>query len=172
MPRRENLSEDQLSKRLLELDEEWEEYSSDSLYCSEEDDESDCVLDRLGVYKSNHQNVTQLSSKEDGSPIFNKIMSRGRFQQLLQVLHFDDASARRKMRIDDELEHIREVFEMWNQNLQDRYVPRSCMTIAEQLASFRGHCPFLVYIPSKPGKYATVKNLMAGKCKSTMEKSQ
>ncbi|XP_014767724.1 uncharacterized protein LOC106867382 [Octopus bimaculoides] len=31
---------------------------------------------------------------------------------------------------------------MWNQNLQDGYVPSSC----------RGRYPFLVYIPSKPGK--------------------
>ncbi|CAI9721760.1 Hypothetical predicted protein [Octopus vulgaris] len=36
MPRHENLSEVQISKLLLELDEEWEEDSSDSFYCSED----------------------------------------------------------------------------------------------------------------------------------------
>ncbi|XP_029648376.1 piggyBac transposable element-derived protein 4-like [Octopus sinensis] len=106
----------------------------------------------IGVYKSKHANVTQLWSQEDGHPIFNKIMSR-RFQQILQVLRFDDASAERKKRNDDKLEPTREVFEMWNQNLQDGYVPSSCMTVEEQLVSFRGRCPFRVYIPSKPGKY-------------------
>ncbi|CAI9721800.1 Hypothetical predicted protein [Octopus vulgaris] len=36
MPKRENLSEDQIPKRLLELNEEWEE---DSIGCSEDDGE-------------------------------------------------------------------------------------------------------------------------------------
>ncbi|XP_029651769.1 piggyBac transposable element-derived protein 4-like [Octopus sinensis] len=107
----------------------------------------------IGVYGSKHENVTQLWSQEDGRSIFNKIMSRGRFQQILQVLHFDDASARRKKRSDDKLVPIREVFQMWNQNLQDGCVPSTCMTVDEQLVSFRGCCPFQVYIPSKPGKY-------------------
>ncbi|CAI9726770.1 Hypothetical predicted protein [Octopus vulgaris] len=48
MPRREILSEDHILKRLLELDEEWEEDSSGSFYCSEDDGKSDCVLDSLG----------------------------------------------------------------------------------------------------------------------------
>ncbi|CAI9731105.1 Hypothetical predicted protein [Octopus vulgaris] len=50
--RRENLSEDQISKRLLELDEKWEEDCSDSFYCSEDDGESDSVLDSLGSVSS------------------------------------------------------------------------------------------------------------------------
>ncbi|CAI9721380.1 Hypothetical predicted protein [Octopus vulgaris] len=235
MPRRENLSEDQISKRLLELDEEWEEDSSDSFYCSEDDGEIDCVLDSLGSVSSHDENTQKQSTtshpimnkqyvsrdrqdvwhpnplaqatvrtsscnivpqqcrpsriakrscdsietsftifmrqnllevirkwtnvegqvvykdkwKEIGhsgligliiligffinlnmkmsnsygvkkmpppTPIFNKIMSRGRFQLILQVLRFDDASARRKKRSDDKLEPIREVFEFWNQN--------------------------------------------------------
>ncbi|XP_029633775.1 piggyBac transposable element-derived protein 4-like [Octopus sinensis] len=58
-----------------------------------------------------------------------------------------------KKRSDDKLESIREVFEMWNHNLQDGYAPSSCMTVDEQLVSFRGHCPLWVYIPSKLGKY-------------------
>ncbi|XP_014768611.1 uncharacterized protein LOC106868028 [Octopus bimaculoides] len=43
---------------------------------------------------------------------------------------------------------------MWNQNLQGGYVPSSCKTVDRQLVSFRGHCPFRVHIPSKPGKSA------------------
>ncbi|CAI9725854.1 Hypothetical predicted protein [Octopus vulgaris] len=57
MPRRENLSKDQIWKRLLELDEEWEEGSSDSFYCFEDDGENDCVLDRLGSVSSDDEDT-------------------------------------------------------------------------------------------------------------------
>ncbi|CAI9715081.1 Hypothetical predicted protein [Octopus vulgaris] len=53
----ENLSEDQISKRLLELDEEWEENSSDSFYSSEDDGESDCMLDSLGSVPSGDEDT-------------------------------------------------------------------------------------------------------------------
>ncbi|CAI9727131.1 Hypothetical predicted protein [Octopus vulgaris] len=78
----------------------------------------------IDVYKSKHENVTQLWSQEDGRQIFNKIMSQGKFQQILQMLCLD-ATARRKKRSDDKLESIREVLEIWNPNLQDGYVPSS-----------------------------------------------
>ena len=38
------------------------------------------VVILIGVYKSNSENVAQLWSKEDGRPIFNKLMSRNRYQ--------------------------------------------------------------------------------------------
>ena len=34
----------------------------------------------IGIYKSNNKNATRLWSKEDGRPIFNKLMSRNRYQ--------------------------------------------------------------------------------------------
>ncbi|CAI9735709.1 Hypothetical predicted protein [Octopus vulgaris] len=63
MPRRENLSEDQISKSLLELDEEWEEDSSDSFYCSEDDGESDCVVDSLGPVSLDDEDTQKLLSE-------------------------------------------------------------------------------------------------------------
>lgn len=54
------------------------------------------VILLIGVYKSKTENVTQLWSQEDARLIFNKIMSQKRFQQILQVMRFDDASARIK----------------------------------------------------------------------------
>ena len=51
------------------------------------------VVILIGVYKSNRKNVAQLWSKEDGRPIFNKLMSRNRYQQILRVLRFDNANA-------------------------------------------------------------------------------
>ena len=38
-------------------------------------------------------------------------------------------------------------------NYKKNYIPSEYVTIDEMLVSFRGHCPFRVYIPSKPAKY-------------------
>ena len=111
------------------------------------------VVILIGVYKSNSENVAQLWSKEDGRPIFNKLMSRNRYQQILRVLRFDNANARRSIRSAVKFQPIRYVFEEWDHNLRDAYTPGPQMTVDEQLFFFRGRCPFRQYIPSKPGKY-------------------
>ena len=111
------------------------------------------VVILIGVYKSNSENVAQLWSKEDGRPIFNKLMSRNRYQQILRVLRFDNANARRSNRSADKFQPIRYVFEEWDLNLRDAYTPGPHMTVDKQLVCFRGRCPFRQYIPSKPGKY-------------------
>ena len=59
------------------------------------------VVILIGVYKSNNENVAQLWSKEDGRPIFNKLMSRNRYQQILRVLRFDDANSRKRNKSED-----------------------------------------------------------------------
>ena len=65
----------------------------------------------------------------------------------------DDAIARKQNRFPDKLQSIRMVFDMWNSTLQDSFTPGVNLTIHEQLVTFRGKCPFLQYITSKPGKY-------------------
>ena len=80
-------------------------------------------------------------------------MSQNRYQQILRVLRFDNANARRSNRSADKFQPIRYVFEEWDLNLRNDYTPRPHMTVDEQLVCFRGRCPFRQYIPSKPGKY-------------------
>ena len=107
----------------------------------------------VGVYKSSNEDLSQLWHMEHGRPIFCKIISRNRFQNILRVLRFDDAAARRSARSPDKFSPIRNVFEIWNKSHLDAYVPGTNLTIDEQLVTFRGHCPFRQYMPSKPGKY-------------------
>jgi len=107
----------------------------------------------LSVYKSKNEDICQLWSLENGRPIFNKIMSRQRFQDVLRVVRFDDAEYRRQHRSDDKLEPIRECFDLWVSTLRDGNVPGSTLTVDEELVTFRGRCPFKQYIPSKPGHY-------------------
>ena len=112
------------------------------------------LLILIGVYKSKNEEVSQLWSRTDGRPIFNKIMSRQRFQRILRVLRFDDAASRRRSHgRPDKLQPIKFCFELWNEALREAYVPGESMTVDEQLVTFRGRCPFRQYIPSKPGRY-------------------
>ena len=48
------------------------------------------------------------------------------------------------------LESVRDVLEIWNQNLQNGYIPDSCITADEHSAAFRVLCPIKVCISSKP----------------------
>ena len=107
----------------------------------------------IRVYKSKNEDICQIWSLENGHPIFNKTVSRQRFQYVLRVLRFDDAEYRRQYRSDDKLEPIRECFDLWVNTLRDGNVPGSMLTVDEELVTFRGRCPFKQYIPSKPGRY-------------------
>ena len=80
-------------------------------------------------------------------------MSRGRYQQILRFLQFDNAQSRRHHRSPDKQQPIKEVFESWDSYLPDSYTWRPSMTVREQLVCFRGRCPFKQYVSSKPGKY-------------------
>ena len=91
------------------------------------------VVILICVYKSNNKNVAQLWIKEDGRPIFNKLISRYRYQQILRVLRFDDPNSRRRNRSEDEFQNIRDVFDQWDLNLRDAYTPGPHMTVDEQL---------------------------------------
>ena len=55
------------------------------------------VVIPIEVYKSANENATQRWSKDGGRPIFKKIMSRARFQQIMKVFRFDDAKEEREI---------------------------------------------------------------------------
>ena len=90
---------------------------------------------------------------EHGKPIFCKIISRNRLQNILRVLRFDDAATRQYARSPDKFLPIRNVFEFWNKSLLDAYIPANTLTIDEQLVSFPSCCSFRQYMSSKAGKY-------------------
>ena len=92
---------------------------------------------------------------EHGRPIFRKIISRNCFQNMLRVLRFDAAAARRSARSLDKFSPIRNVFEIWNKSLLDAYVPGTNLTIEEQLVTFRGRCLFRQYMPSNQENMAS-----------------
>lgn len=49
--------------------------------------------------------------------------------------------------------HIRKIFDDFVLNCKNAYSVSEYCTIDEKLQSFRGWCPFRVYMPNKPAKY-------------------
>lgn len=80
-------------------------------------------------------------------------MSANRFRFLLCCLRFDNVHTREARTSVDKLAAIREIFEMFNNNCKNVFKPTDYPTIDEQFVTFRGNCPFRVYMPSKPAKY-------------------
>ena len=77
-------------------------------------------------------------------------MSRDRFYDLLRFIRFDNRDVRN---LNDKFSPIRSIFGQIVKNFQTSYKAGPTVTVDEQLVSFRGRCPFKIYVPSKPGKY-------------------
>ncbi len=92
-------------------------------------------------------------SIKNGHPVFRATMPRSRFEEILRFLHFDDKTTRGTSAAQDKLAPIRKIWQMFNESLRKPYIPGADITIDEQLVAFRGRCPFVVYMPSKPCRY-------------------
>lgn len=88
-------------------------------------------------------------------PFFTAVMSRNRFKMIFRHLRFDDPTTRenRITETQDKLQAIRNTYDQFVKNCIDNYSPSENITVDERLATFRGKCPFRVYIKSKPGRY-------------------
>lgn len=103
--------------------------------------------------KDNHLTSLELFDPTFSGTRYISVMSRERFDFLLNCLRFDDKSTRNDRKAQDKFAPIRELWEMFIQICRDSYKAGSYVTIDEQLLGFRGRCPFRMYIPSKPNKY-------------------
>lgn len=82
-------------------------------------------------------------------------MSTTRFQQLCSYIRFDEQGTRttRIGQSNDKLEAIRLVVDLFTKACVGNYKPGLQPTVDERVATFRGKCPFRVYMKSKPGRY-------------------
>lgn len=111
-----------------------------------------CLL-FCGLSKSRHESYDQLWSTDIGRPFLRACLSLSRFTIICKFLRFDDRATREDRRMRDKLAAIRDIWEIFVQRCRSCYIPGSNCTIDEQLVGFRGHCPFRVYMSSKPDKY-------------------
>lgn len=112
------------------------------------------LLYMAGIHQQSHTRIEDLWSENGtGIEFFRVVMNIKRFRFLLRALRFDDITTREERKEVDKLAPIREVFESFNENCTNNYIPSNFITVDEMLWAFRGNCPFRQFIPSKPAKY-------------------
>lgn len=71
----------------------------------------------------------------------------------LSCARFDDKNTRTNRQVADKLAAAREMIDGFADKCRKFYCPSPFVCVDETLLSFRGKCPFKVYIPSKPDRY-------------------
>jgi hypothetical protein len=102
-----------------------------------------------GALKCHYRN-TSLWSQRDGPAVYEATMSRERFLSIKRFFRCDDRNRRDKK---DPLSPVRHVWNLFSAKIGRFYVPRSDLTIDEQLVEYHGRVKFRVYIRSKPGRF-------------------
>ncbi|KAL2083869.1 hypothetical protein ACEWY4_019387 [Coilia grayii] len=92
-------------------------------------------------------------SKNLGSPQIIETMSRGRFQNIMHHLRFDDRDTRNERAQTDKFAAISNIWGLFVTNCITCYIPGRHITIGEQVFPSKTRCCFLQYIASKPDKF-------------------
>nr|CAH7732023.1 unnamed protein product [Callosobruchus chinensis] len=112
------------------------------------------LLILIGTFKSSRRFLREFwETNGTGVEIFPAVMGYRRMKFLLQCLRFDNIFTRQNRKPTDKFAPIREVWELFVSNCKNSYCVGEYVTLDEMLFSFRGRCPFRVYIPNKPSKY-------------------
>ncbi|KAG5897786.1 hypothetical protein JTB14_020003 [Gonioctena quinquepunctata] len=86
-------------------------------------------------------------------PLFTAEMPRDRYKEIFRNIRFDNSTTRAE-RIEntkDKSQAIRTIYDQFTRNCIREYSPGANITVVERLATFRGECPFRVYMKSGPG---------------------
>ncbi|KAK7095548.1 hypothetical protein V1264_006938 [Littorina saxatilis] len=88
-------------------------------------------------------------------PVFSSVMTRNRFQIILQFLHFHDNT---KMPLPNDPEYdrlykIRPVLDHLHERFQEVYEPRQAVCVDESLLLWKGRLIFRQYIPLKRARF-------------------
>ena len=110
----------------------------------------------FGLTKKHDVEVSNIwnYSSIDHSDWASVCMSRDRFKNITTHICFDDFDMRMQtVTTDPKFHKMREIFDLFKNNLRDGMEPGSNLCVDEQLYAFRGRCGFKQFIPSKPAKY-------------------
>ena len=84
------------------------------------------------------------------TPLFNNIMSRNRYQSILEFLHFNDNTFFDVTDPDwDRLLNVRPLIEHLVKRFKEAYIPSRKILIDEELMLWKGRLGFKQYIPNK-----------------------
>ncbi|KAJ4427179.1 hypothetical protein ANN_24795 [Periplaneta americana] len=114
----------------------------------------------MGKESDSKTAVTDLWSNISGRFVCTATMSRTRFQQLTEIIRFDDKTTRNERREFDKFAAMCEVFNKMNSVLPKCYSAGMHTAVDEMLSLFRGRCPFKVFMKDKPGKYGILIRML------------
>ena len=112
------------------------------------------------------QPVRHIWSKKWGPAIFQKIMARDRYLELIRYIRFDVRTTRTERLQTDKFCLVSNVWNRFIENGKACYIPDENITIDEQLFPTKARYPFTQYIASKPDKFG-IKFWLAVDSKST-----
>ncbi|CAK1591007.1 unnamed protein product [Parnassius mnemosyne] len=106
------------------------------------------------VFKCNDADSNYLFATDGtGHEIFRCVMSKYRFNTLLNCLRLDNIDDRQERLETDPLAAVSGFFDKFIANCQANYTPGPYTCVDEMLLAFKGRCKFVIYMPKKPAKY-------------------
>lgn len=106
------------------------------------------------VFKCNDADSNYLFATDGtGHEIFRCVMSKYRFNTLLNCLRLDNIDDRQERLQTDPLAPVSAFFNKFIANCQAHFTPGPYTCIDEMLLAFKGRCKFVIYMPNKPAKY-------------------
>jgi hypothetical protein len=128
-----------------------------------EDISEDELYTFIGILLVSGRNRTRKLSLDElwtseepfSQPFFTAALSRDRFISIYSQIRFDNRETRQERFAvsGDKLEPVKSIFTKLVDACVSNYSPSTDVTVDERLASYRGNCPFRVYMKSKPARY-------------------
>ena len=84
------------------------------------------------------------------TPIFSRLMHRGRYEQLRKMIHFSNPEEEVNT---DSLKKLRELIDHLSNVYYENYTPQQNLALDEYLPLWKGRLAFKTYIPSKQERY-------------------
>ena len=107
----------------------------------------------IGSTRGRLCDLEELFSPQVGLPALRATFTKLRFKLLLRFLRFDNKGARVAKKTRDKLAPVRDLWETFLRRCKAGWKLSENVCVDERLVPFRGRCPFLVYMPSKPDRY-------------------
>lgn len=113
------------------------------------------VLLLIGRFRESRESTDHLWRRNTAfsRQIYAAAMSRDRFKEIFKFIRFDDVATKAERKAEDKLAPLRAITNIFAANCRECYEASNVGTVDEQLVTFKGRCPFKVYMPREPGKY-------------------
>ncbi|XP_033218236.1 piggyBac transposable element-derived protein 4-like [Belonocnema kinseyi] len=106
-----------------------------------------------GATKNSDLKLSELFSRKFSIPFYRCVTSLNRMKFLISHLRFDSKETWVERKRNDKFAPFREFWDIFIASCGKYYTPSEYVTADETLLSFRGRCPFKMYLPNTPDKY-------------------